>query len=337
MRASGGHVLRTALIVLSIAGLSAACSDDDSGTVNGATPTRVEQQVAAKPSVGCELGPAAAVQPGEEKVTLPFEGTDRWFYRHVPTGYTPTRPVPVILDFHGLGSGADVRRHQVLLGPFGDANGFATITPNGLGERPAWSTGLDSADLRVVGKLLDEVERTLCVDENRIFVTGFSNGAGMTSAIACAYADRIAAVAPVAGIHDVEGCRPARAVPVVTLHGTADASFRYNGSGRTSGEVGRPDAPEVPSVPDITAAWAKRNGCVDDFTESRVADDVTLIEFRCPRHAETRLYRIADGGHAWPGSEFSQRFERQVGHTTFSISANEVMWNFFVNHPLRHE
>ena len=97
------------------------------------------------------------------------------------------------------------------------------------------------------------------------------------------------------------------------------------------------DAPKGPSIPEITTAWAKRNGCEPEPKEARVADDVTLVSYSCPLHAETELYRIKDGGHSWPGSEFSKGIESVVGHTTFSISANDVMWQFFVDHPLRDD
>ena len=351
VRSRARHLVHASLVVVSLTALSVACSDDDTATADGATPVTEERDVAAKPSAGCEGAAPSAVRPGEEKVTLAFEGGERWFYRHVPSGYAPTRPVPVVLDFHGYSSGADLRKQQSLLGPFGDAHAFATITPHGLGERPGWDTDLDSADLRLVGTLIDEVDNTMCVDENRIFVTGFSNGADMTSSIACVYTDRVAAIAPVGGIRATEGCRPASPVPVVTLHGTADPFADYDGglgpsalalpapdgSGRTLGEVAGPEGLEGPSVPDSTAAWARRNGCVVDFTESRIADDVDLIEFDCPPHADAQLYRIKGGGHTWPGSELSRSVEDLVGHTTFSISANEVIWEFFVDHPLRDD
>ena len=345
------RMLRFPLILSSVALLSVACSDDGGGSAGGATTTTQVGPVAAQPSAACKAASAGAVASGEEKVTTASGGAERWYYRYVPNGYSPTTPVPVVFDFHGYLEGADVHKQHSALGPFGDEKGFATITPHGLGNPVRWDTGLDSADIRFVGELLDEVENTVCVDENRIFATGLSNGAFMTSAIACAYADRVAAVAPVAGISNAEGCKPARAVPVVAFHGTADSFIAFegglgesardlpspDGSDRTLGESGVADRIKGPSIPEVTAAWAKRNGCTSEPTESKIADDVTLIEFSCPRGAEAELYRITDGGHTWPGSEFSKAIESAVGHTTFSIDANEVMWEFFVDHPRRND
>jgi polyhydroxybutyrate depolymerase len=206
--------------------------------------------------------------------------------------------------------------------------------------------------MQFVGDLIEAVGRTVCIDENRVFATGLSNGAFMSSAVACAYADRVAAVAPVAGIDDPDGCRPARPVPVVAFHGTADTFISYEGGlGESARNLPAPDGsprrvaesdvpPEYldgPSVPEITAAWAERNGCTSDSKETEVADDVTRITFSCANGADTELYRVTGGGHSWPGSEFSKAIVSAVGHTTFSISANEVMWAFFLDHPLRRD
>jgi len=46
------------------------------------------------------------------------------------------------------------------------------------------------------------------------------------------------------------------------------------------------------------------------------------------------LYVAAGGGHAWPGSRGSKPIAAVVGRTTFSISADAVMWRFFVAQPL---
>jgi polyhydroxybutyrate depolymerase len=172
----------------------------------------------------------------------------------------------------------------------------------------------------------------------------------MTSAVACAMADRVAAVAPVAGIREIQGCRPSRPVPVVAFHGTADQFVTYDGglgsgaanlpapdgSGRKLGETeGFKDAPKGKSIPQITAGWAKRNGCTGIPSQSKPAVDTTLFTYHCPANADVELYRITDGGHAWPGSPLSAAVSGIVGRTTMLISANEIIWKFFEEHPLR--
>jgi len=303
-------------------------------------------------SPACD-GSGTGVAPGETTLTMTSGGMQRTYIRHVPPEYRFGTPIPLVIDFHGASEGAQVHVANSALGRYGDGQGFVTITPQGLGTGldSYWDTAfhgrIDSVDVRFVGDLLDEAERTLCIDERRVFAAGYSNGAFLVSAIACVYADRFAAVAPVAGVRDYEGCPPSRAVPMVVFHGTADRWVAFDGglgpdalalppdrSGRTIGEKAG-FAKDEPPIPTVVAAWAERNRCPDQPSEHRVASDVTLVRYRCPRGADVDFYRIEGGGHTWPGSEFSKQIEAAVGPTTFSISADEVMWKFFRAHPLQ--
>jgi polyhydroxybutyrate depolymerase len=65
-----------------------------------------------------------------------------------------------------------------------------------------------------------------------------------------------------------------------------------------------------------------------------VGADITRVRYRCPKRATVELYRIADGGHTWPGSAFSKAISAIVGVTTDTVVANDVIWTFFRNHPL---
>jgi polyhydroxybutyrate depolymerase len=333
-------------LVVTLAACSGGSSHPAATTSTRAKVAAAVSATAAKPSAGCR---AAPVRPGEEKVTIESGGETRWFFRHVPPSYTGTTPMPVVVDIHGYAEGAAIHERMTELGAYGDAHGFVTITPQGAGPVARWNTTLGGPDVKFVGDLLDSLDRTLCVDDRRVFVTGLSNGAFMTSAVACAYADRVAAVAPVAGIQDIAGCAPARPVPVVAFHGTADPFVAYtgglgpkalqlpapDGSGRTLGESGLvANATGGPSIPAITAAWARRNGCAATPTERTIAAEVTLIRYRCPPGGDVELYRITGGGHSWPGSAFSRAIVAVVGPTTTSISADDVIWRFFTGHPL---
>src|SRR5262249_61300856 len=68
-----------------------------------------------------------------------------------------------------------------------------------------------------------ECERERCTDGRRIYVTGMSNGGFLASLLGCQLADRLAAVAPVAGARDLGDCVPARPMPILLLYGSADA------------------------------------------------------------------------------------------------------------------
>lgn len=350
LRAGGTALVATLTLALG------ACGGSGSGGAEADRPgtTRTSgagtaDRVPARPSAGCGT---STVRAGQERVTIESGGQERWFLRHVPPAHDGRTPVPLVLDFHGYSEGAEVHTQMSKLGEFGDTEGFVTLFPQGTGPVPRWDFGLDpgSADVTFARDLLELAGRTLCIDEARVYVTGLSNGAFFTSILACVLADRIAAVAPVAGVRAIDGCDPARPVPVVAFHGTADTFVTFDGSpgtgasrlpapdgsGRTLGELGGDRAPVLGTpVPEHLRRWAQRNGCRTEPRERRVADDVTRVAWPCPDGAEVLLYRIEGGGHSWPGSEFSAGIEGIVGRTTMSISANEVMWEFFQAHPLR--
>ncbi|MCU1428454.1 MAG: poly(3-hydroxybutyrate) depolymerase [Actinomycetia bacterium] len=331
---------------------TSACSSS-SAKASGATaptttppttgPTPPSSAVPPKASPGCT---AAGSQPGDQKVTIQSGGTARYYLQHVPPGGS-AKPTPLVVDIHGYAEGAEIQVKMSALGAYGDTHHFVTIEPQGTGPVPHWDTGLQSADMKFIGDALDNVEKTLCIDTARVFVTGLSNGAMMTSAVACAYSDRVAAVAPVAGVWKIGGCAPSRPVPVVAFHGTKDPFLAYTGGlGPAVANLPAPDGSGKklggattgsgggPSVPQVMADWARRNGCKTKPAALHVTNDVTMLKFPCPSGADVSLYRVTNGGHAWPGSTFSKAVEKVIGPTTMSIDADAIMWKFFAAHPL---
>ena len=355
------------LAVLLVAGLAlVACSSDDGETADSDEPAETTageaadattttaapvapEDVAAAPSDGCGAGDpiAAGDYPTE---TVVSSGQDRSYALHVPPAHDGETPVPVVVDYHGYSEGGPIHAAHTMLGPYGDEQGFVTVTPDSGYEVPRWSIDPASEDVAMFGDLLDQVEADLCVDTNRVFLTGLSNGAMMTSSLACAYSDRIAAASPVAGITAIEGCEFERPVPVIAFHGTEDTFLAFDGGlGDSVADLPSPDggtlgdeadeeeveeAAEGPSVPENTAAWAERNGCESEPTEEQVSGEVRLLAFPCPPGADAELYVVDGGGHTWPGSAFDDNITSIVGHVTHEIDANELMWEFFQQHPL---
>ncbi|HEY8544108.1 MAG TPA: PHB depolymerase family esterase [Acidimicrobiales bacterium] len=355
-------------VVVAVVVVAAACSGAPAGsTVGGpgeAARGTPAEDVPADPSPGCGAGGTRPTSsspspvPGtDEQVTLATGEGERWYLRHVPPAHVGSTPVPLVVDLHGYAEGADVHVVHTGLGAHGDAAGFVTVTPQGSGLLPGWRLAADSPDVAFVEQVLDDVEATLCVDRARVYVAGLSNGAMLASVLACELPDRIAAVAVVAGVTAVPGCGAGddpgatpRPVPVVAFHGTEDPFLGYDGGfgdavaalpapdgDGTLGEAGVAADPDVvaPPVPDVLAAWAIRNGCDGDPpAEEALADDVTRLTWACPAGADVVLHRIEGGGSTWPGSDLLRHASDIVGVTTRSISATEVIADFFADHAL---
>ena len=123
-------------------------------------------------------------------------------------------------------------------------------------------------DLVLVEKVLDQIEAQECIDTSRIYATGLSNGAFLSSTIGCVLNDRFAAIAPVSGLVFGSGCKPGRHVPVLTFHGTADPILLFNGGiGDVLGSIlggKKPTAQKLPAAkldgpgyPANVRRWAK--------------------------------------------------------------------------------
>ena len=182
---------------------------------------------------------------------------------------------------------------------------------------------------RVLRGVLSHVESTLCVDQNRLFVTGYSNGAVMASVLACVDAAQVAAIAPVSGIANPANCKPSRPVSVVAFHGTSDPLIPYTGGlgaeayklplpagtkGNLSQLLGNnvPQSTKGPSIPTSTAAWATRDGCASSSTTRVVANNVALISYTCPTVQRSRCTASGEGdipGRAarWKASQHPRR------------------------------
>jgi polyhydroxybutyrate depolymerase len=298
------------------------------------------ESAAPIPSAGCDG--AATEQADLVEATMPVAGAERRWLLSAPAWESGDEPLPLVLDFHGLSEGADVHAGMSQLGPLGVAEGFVTVFPHGTGAPLKWDVNpvlADNVDLQFVTAVLDRVEEERCIDTSRVYATGLSYGAMMTSAVACELSDRVAAVAPVAGIILPEGCEPAHPMPVLTFHGTADPILLFNGGVGAIPGMGEPAETtettlppadlEGPGYPDTVRQWAELAGCENSFEDEEVSDTVIRRVYDCPADAPVEFVVVEGGGHSWPSSEFSRSIEEFVGHTTFDIDASREMWEFF--------
>src|SRR5439155_11080232 len=95
--------------------------------------------------------------------------------------------------------------------------------------------------------------------DGRVFVTGFSNGAGMTFLLGEELSDRLTALAPVAGHCWIERPWPERGTSTLYMIGKADPLVPMNG-GEIVSLWGR-EREARPPVAQTLRRWAKALGC----------------------------------------------------------------------------
>jgi polyhydroxybutyrate depolymerase len=156
---------------------------------------------------------------------------------HVPSKYDGSKPVPLVVDFHGLGGTASGEATSSPYPAVTDPEGVIMALPAGLSGTlgTSWNLGtccVTADDVAFARALVADVEKTACIDSKRVYAVGFSLGGGMAHVIACKAADVFAAAAPAAADLVQEGladCKPSRPITVITFRGTADTSVHYEG------------------------------------------------------------------------------------------------------------
>jgi len=305
-----------------------------------ATTARAGSIPAKRPSSGCTVRPAAT--PGSTDQTLTSGGLDRRYQLDVPSGYDGTRPYALVFGLHAL-----TVSYKIIptLSGFPDMVtkfDFIDVSPSGLlnGPAPYWNAApvADNYDVTFLTKLLDRLEATLCIDTTRVFSVGMSNGAQMSSLLACRLPNRIDGIAPIAGVEFNQPCH-GRPVPVIAFHGVLDPIVPYNGGGLNSVTIANQSyyhdklpsgLPTPTGVDESMQRWARHNGCGARYAEQRVSPEVRKRSWpHCK--AATVLYIVDNGGHAWPGKP-QPAFEPTFGHGTTDIDATSLMFAFFFDH-----
>jgi polyhydroxybutyrate depolymerase len=302
---------------------------------------------AALDGAGCGRSMPAYPLGVSTRDMLVHDGLSRTFRVYVPPGYdgSGAMPAPVVLVLHGgFGSGALVEASTQVVATAAAA-GFIAVSPDGVagdaGVRTwnggtccghASATGVD--DVGFIAALLDHLETRLCLDRRRVYAMGISNGAILSYRLACELAARIRAIGPVAGTLMIQPCEPARPVPVLHVHGTADRNVPFEG-GSGCGVAGV----AFTSVSDTIAEAVAHNGCAGKTRVVLTEGDGTCSrQGSCPAGAEVRLCTVANGGHVWPGGQPALSdglFGCPTGYQSQSFDATTVLWDFFRTQPPR--
>jgi polyhydroxybutyrate depolymerase len=314
-----------AVAVLALAG----CRGDD-GNASSA-PSTVHPRTTTK----TDCTPARPGTKGTTEATVVSHGFSRTYVLYVPGSYTGRTRVPLVFNFHGHGSAARQQLFYGNLGPQSERDGFVIVAPEGQGQPRHFNlveppTG-EEDDTVFTLDVLDQLEKTMCIDSTRVYSTGMSNGGAMSSVLACRAADRFAAVASVAAVVGGSSglCKPARPIPVLAFMGTADPVVPFGG-----GQVHCCGGPVIPPTLETMAGWADQDACAKTPSEKIVAADVKLRSYSgCRADTAVELYVVEGGGHTWPGTTFAVA---SLGPTTHSVDASETIWRFFLRYHLEN-
>ena len=190
------------------------------------------------PGHGCQNETPCKIGERSYQITLP----DNW---------DEETPLPILLHFHGWGRQAHVvLRHKKIAGATREL-GVLLIAPNGLGKSwDFWNDG--SRDTIFANHILDDIDQRFPIDNEKIYISGYSWGGSMAWRYACESGSRITALLSISGtLYDQgEECSDGP-VALHHVHGTKDTvmDYPYGPGGEITGPV---------------ELWRRINGCSNE-------------------------------------------------------------------------
>lgn len=246
------------------------------------------------------------VPPGDYLAQVNVDGRLRPYLFHVPQNFDATQPTPLVISLHGFTSNPAQHAEETGWTAKSEAEGFVVVYPGGTGEPPRWTIQPDAPlyqnDLEFFEQIIDNFQRGLNIDPNRVYLVGFSLGASMAERLVCETPEKFAAVALVSGAYfRAADCQPATSLPLLAMHGDADSVVPYEGNDQAYGFA------------EWGVVWAERNGCMGapaTFTNSD--GQPALVWAECGEGAPVSQITVPGGDHEWPAN------------------ATRLIWQFFV-------
>lgn len=270
-----------------------------------------------------------------ERVVLETLGIRREYLLFAPDN----AGAPLVVFLPGTGAAADWADEETGWSRLAAREGFALAIPEALPPDPsrppkfltnpqrwddAGNTVTDSGDVFFLTNVVADAAGRTRADSRRVFMAGFSNGAGMAFRFASERAALLAGIAPVAGYCRVPDPRPSRPVPTLYVIGAADPLVPFRG-----GEVRNPWKHRYvrrEPVADTLGRWARAIKCDPVPRAGADSGGVRTDTFSGP--VAFRAVVITGLGHHWPGGR--GRFNHRIaGPPSDVVNATEFLWAFF--------
>lgn len=240
---------------------------------------------------------ATGVRSGDVRGTLSHAGRQRSYLLHVPPGFSAGRRTALVIDLHGYSRTSASQKSGSGWAKVADRENFLVVYPDGVGS--SWNVGGccgtagngNVDDVGFVKALVKKLTTEACVDPERVYASGVSNGAGMAGRLSCDAADVIAGVSLVSSDLRTDPCKPARPVTEIAFRGTADTLEPYEG-----GIVGPPGGQyKSPGARGSFELYRKLNQCT--------GTPVTSVKYcetykTCAAGTEVTLCTLPGVGHA---------------------------------------
>ena len=241
---------------------------------------------------------------------------ERLFYYYVPSTYTPSKPLPFIIYFHGYGGNWS---QGVSFDQTDDAEANGYIIAFGQGTPSAetrhslgWNGGTCClfnttvpVDDVIYAKMIVQLARErVAIAPDRVYAMGWSNGGYMVERLGCEAADVFNGVGPDAssvvigdgyedGLSRCDAAFQGEHIDYIHFHGTIDMTVPWIG--------GHDTRERLPSVLENISRWVARNGC--DNVQKQTYNDgknfTNILWPNCRGNTSVELMSVWFAPHIW--------------------------------------
>lgn len=280
--------------------------------------TKLTKQLAAEALQHCEQ--TYQWQSNQSySTTLISGGIPRRYRVHTPPSYTSDQRYPVIVAFDGLNGTSERAEHESGLNNTPALTVYPDAYEDAAGVR-AWQGAPYSPagvnDVQFVDEILTRISQDYCIDSEKVYTVGMSNGAGIAFLAACELKDRITGVAGISGAYYMP-CRHGQYVQkkMLIVHSFDDELTPYTGSIFKG----------LPPIYDFARTRSRDNGC----KQVSIAQSVTIERYdwtRCRENRQVSLIVAHRQSHGWLHiSDMSLVPDGSLARRTTSA----MIWDFF--------
>jgi len=284
-----------------------------------------------------------AIDPPSEQTAIPEDALrtlthqeyERTYQVSIPADYDPETAWPVLVVLHGAGGDGTTMRLLTDLDRLATESQALVIYPDGIQQ--GWnyldageihSADLYTEDWDFVMSVIEAVGEEYTIDQERVYVAGFSNGGMLAMRMWCEYGQALGGVAVIAANFNMElaqHCADAEPLPFMLILGNRDRFFPWNGNAA----IRDPARLRVSfSVTQTIGLVTTLNNCTarSQTLEVTAPDSpVRVIQdlySECASEGALALIGLIDFQHAYPT-------QARVMLDGRSATLTDAMWSFF--------
>lgn len=226
-------------------------------------------------STGC--GAPAKLTNGRR--TISVNGLNREYVLDIPSNYNQNNPYKLVFGWHWRGGSANDVVGQGYYGMKSLSNNSAIfVAPDRAAGTDGW-TNANGRDIAFLQSMLTQLKSSLCIDESRIFSTGWSYGGMMSFAVGRELPTTFRAIAPVSGAFLTPHVDSGSATAAWIAHGNNDTVVSHS-----SGAQARD-------------AYLRANGCSNTTVPVQPSP---CVEYQNCSAGKPVVWCSFNGGHSQP-------------------------------------